>query len=37
MMAVHPNKGNRTNAKNQQIRNLLTRNLTKARSNLSEN
>ena len=37
MMAVHPNKGNRTNAKNQQIRNLLTRNLTKARSNLAEN
>ena len=37
MMAVHPNKGNRTNAKNQEIRNLLTRNLTKARSNLSEN
>ncbi len=37
MMAVHPNKGNRTNSKNQQIRNILTRNLTKARQNLSEN
>ena len=37
MMAVHPNKGNRSNAKNQQIRNLLTRNLTKARNNLSKN
>jgi hypothetical protein len=37
MMTVHPNKGNRSNAKNQQIRNLLTRNLTKARNNLSKN
>lgn len=37
IMSVHPNKGNRTNAKNQQIRNLLTRNLTKARENLSGN
>jgi len=37
MMTVHPNKGNRSNAKNQQIRNLLTRNLTKARNNLAKN
>jgi hypothetical protein len=37
MMSIHPNKGNRENAKDQQIRNLLTRNLTKARNNLSKN
>ena len=37
LMTVHPNKGNRSNAKNQQIRNLLTRNLTKARENLAKN
>jgi hypothetical protein len=37
IMAVHPNKGNRSNTKNQQIRELLTRNLTKARENLGKN